>query len=71
MKRVILKVDGMSCGHCVKAVTQAAGKLPGVKSVSVDLAAKTVAVEYNPERITLEKIEYEIEDQGYDVIHDA
>ena len=30
MKRIDLKVDGMSCGHCVHAVTEALTALPGV-----------------------------------------
>lgn len=32
-------VDGMTCGHCVSAVTQELSALPGVEAVSVDLAA--------------------------------
>lgn len=30
-------VDGMTCSHCVSAVTEELGKLPGVREVSVDL----------------------------------
>ncbi|NHC15551.1 heavy-metal-associated domain-containing protein [Motilibacter deserti] len=30
-------VAGMTCGHCVGAVTEEIGKLPGVTGVSVDL----------------------------------
>lgn len=68
METKILKVNGMSCEHCVKAITKAAGALPGVKSVAVDLAAKTVTVEYDPAKSPLEKIKLEIEDQGYEVM---
>ena len=35
MAITILKVDGMSCEHCVKAITKAAGALSGVESVAV------------------------------------
>lgn len=68
MEKTILKVDGMACEHCVKAITKAAGTLPGVKNVAVDLAAKTVTVEYDSDKIPLEKIKLEIEDQGYEVL---
>lgn len=68
METTILKVDGMSCEHCVKAITKAAGALPGVKSVAVDLAAKTVTFEYDSDKSPLEKIKLEIEDQGYEVV---
>lgn len=68
MVKTVLKVEGMSCEHCVKVVTKAAGALPGVESVAVDLAAKTVTVDYDPDKSPLEKIKLEIEDQGYEVI---
>lgn len=68
MEKVILKVEGMSCEHCVKAVKSAVGALPGVDGVSVDLKAKTVTVEYDPAQCKPESIKTEIEDQGYDVI---
>ena len=63
-----LKVDGMSCEHCVKAVTGAVEALPGVSSVAVDLTAKTVTVEHDPGITDVTKIKAEIEEQGYDII---
>ncbi|MCQ4937428.1 MULTISPECIES: copper chaperone CopZ [Anaerotignum] len=68
MEETVLKVEGMSCEHCVKAVQKAVGALPGIENVSVDLKGKTVSVKYNPEQSTLDKIKAEIDDQGYDVI---
>lgn len=68
MEKTVLKVDGMSCEHCVKAVKNAVGALSGIGSVSVDLSAKTVEVEYEPAKTSLDKIKFEIEDQGYEVI---
>ncbi|MFG6201470.1 heavy-metal-associated domain-containing protein [Nonomuraea sp. JJY05] len=38
------QVEGMTCGHCVSAVTQEVGKVAGVSGVQVDLAAKAVTV---------------------------
>jgi copper chaperone len=68
MQVAVLKVDGMSCEHCVKAITKAVGALNGVGGVQVDLKAKTVSVEHDPEQAPLDKIKAEIEDQGYDVL---
>jgi copper chaperone len=68
MAKSIIKVDGMSCEHCVKAITKAVGALLGVDTVTVDLEAKTVTVEHDPNVATLDKIKFEIDDQGYDVI---
>lgn len=36
-------VEGMTCGHCVAAVTEEIGRLPGVQHVVVDLAAGGVS----------------------------
>jgi copper chaperone len=58
----------MSCEHCVKAVTEAVSAVDGVDSVSVDLAAGTATVTYDPDKATLEQIGSEIEDQGFDVV---
>ena len=68
MVKNVFIVNGMSCEHCVKAVKNALEPLPGVSSVAVDLSAKTVTVEHEPAQITEDRIKFEIEDQGYDVV---
>ena len=67
MRAITLKVDGMFCEHCVNAVQGAIVSLDGVDEVKVDLAAKTVYVSYNEEKMELGKIKGQIEDQGFDV----
>lgn len=68
MEETILKVEGMSCEHCVKAVQKAVGALPGVENVLVDLENKTVKVKYNPAQSTKDRIKEEVDNQGYEVI---
>ncbi len=68
MESIVLRVDGMSCEHCVKAIKNAVGSLPGVTDVTVDLKAKTVRVDFDPVRSPLDRIKLEIEEQGYDVV---
>ena len=68
MQKVLLKVEGMSCAHCERAVKQAVGSLEGVKSVEVSLQDKMVTVEHDPVKAPLDKIKNEIVDQGYEVI---
>jgi copper chaperone len=68
MTKLILNVDGMSCEHCVKAVTGAVSALPGVAGVYVDLKAKTVTVEHDAEKINADNIKSAIDGQGYDVM---
>lgn len=67
MEKTILKVEGMSCEHCVKAVTTAVKALQGVTDVSISLAEKTVAVSHDGSA-TVEQLKTAIEDQGYDVL---
>lgn len=67
MEKKILKVEGMSCSHCVNTVTKAVGGLEGVSNVEVDLDAKTVTVEYDDDKVSLDNIKEAIEDEGYDV----
>jgi copper chaperone len=38
-----IKVKGMSCEHCVAAVTKAVAGLPGVSNVKVNLASGRVS----------------------------
>jgi len=68
MKTAKLNVEGMSCEHCVKAVTNAVNTLPSVTGVAVDLSANTVTFEHDPEKTAIENIIAAIEDQGYDVV---
>ena len=44
MSTIDLTVEGMSCGSCVKRVTQALQSLPGVEGVKVDLSSGQVQV---------------------------
>lgn len=39
MSTTTYTVSGMTCGHCVAAVTEEVGALPGVTGVTVDLVA--------------------------------
>ena len=68
MEKTILNVDGMSCEHCVKAITKAVSALPGIHSVDVNLEAKTVTVAHDTAQTPPDKIRFEIEEQGYEVI---
>ncbi|QTD41009.1 copper chaperone CopZ [Sporosarcina sp. Te-1] len=62
----VLKVEGMSCGHCVNSIESSVGELSGVSAVKVDLANHEVTVEFDNED-TLKQIKETIEDQGYDL----
>ena len=63
----ILLVEGMSCGHCKNAVEKAVGALSGVLLAEVNLAEKTLSVEFDASKITLDKIKEIVDEEGYTV----
>lgn len=67
MQNVTLNVQGMSCGHCVKAIEESVGELEGVNQVNVKLGEALVDVSFNESQVSLEQIKETIEEQGYDV----
>lgn len=58
----VFSVEGMTCGHCVRAVTQAVQSQDPAASVKVDLAAKEVGVE---SRLSGEQVISLITEEGY------
>lgn len=59
----VFNVQGMSCGHCVKAITRALQARDSTASVRVDLAAKEVGVE---SALTTDQVIAAITEEGYD-----
>ncbi len=57
----------ISCEHCQHAIEGAVGKVEGVSSVKVDIPTKSIHLIYDPERVSLEKIEEVLDDTGYTV----
>lgn len=61
----VFNVEGMTCGHCVRAVTQAVQAQDADAKVTVDLAAKQVSVQSKLDR---EEIAGLIKEEGYTVV---
>ena len=66
MENVVIKVGGMSCGGCVKNVTDVLTALPGVAEVQVSLEAGEARVAYDPTRARLEQMRQAIEAAGFE-----
>jgi copper chaperone len=45
MSTLTLKIDGMTCGHCVAAVKRALDSVPGVTEADVAIGSATVHVD--------------------------
>jgi len=60
------QVNGMTCEHCVRAVTNAVQSVAGTADVRVDLKSGRLVFRYQP-GTDLERIKANIEDAGYEV----
>lgn len=61
-----LKIEGMSCEHCVRAVTQALQSIDGIEDVSVSLEDKQ-AVFSASEELDMERVKKAVQEKGYTV----
>lgn len=65
MEHTTLNITGMSCAHCVGAVTEALSALDGVQVERVAVGSATVA--YDPARTSPDQMATAVEDAGYEV----
>ena len=65
LKEVELDIEGISCQTCVNRIEKKVGKLPGVESVSVNLATFKGLVTYDSDKIKLSEILEVIEKLGF------
>jgi copper chaperone CopZ len=63
MQPLTLKIDGMTCGHCVARVDKALAKLDGVHVRHVGLGSAEIV--YDPARTPFARIREAIDDAGY------
>lgn len=65
MTTTTLKVSGMTCQHCVRAVTQALESQDGVTRAEVDLQAGRARVEYDESRVSPDQLTTAVMEEGY------
>lgn len=63
-----IKVEGMSCGHCVMRVKKAIEGIQGVKKVDVSLENKQAVVEFDEGKTDVDKIKATIKETGYEPV---
>ena len=59
---------GMSCAACAARVDKTLNKQPGVCQASVNYAAATALVEYDPTQTSPEALQHAVQEAGYDLI---
>jgi copper chaperone CopZ len=66
MSTATYTVVGMTCGHCVSAVTEEVSRVPGVSAVEVDLASGGLTVT-SEGTVEERAVRAAVEEAGYEV----
>lgn len=66
MKEVTLAISGMSCGHCVRAVSQALANVPGVQVENVAIGSARIRAGDEAATATVEAAIEAVRDAGYE-----
>ncbi|MEO3745696.1 cation transporter [Plantactinospora sp. B5E13] len=61
------RVTGMTCGHCVNAVSTEVSAIPGVTGVTVDLASGEVTVQ-STEPVDVAAVRAAVDEAGYELV---
>ena len=64
-EKIVIKIGGMTCAMCVKAIEDVLNKLDGIRDVNVNLASEKAYVTYNPNMTGISDIKNAINDLGY------
>ncbi|WP_419741689.1 heavy metal translocating P-type ATPase [Paraclostridium dentum] len=67
-KQIDIKIEGMTCQSCAKAVERGIKKLDGIKSVNVNIATDKATIQYDGSKVKLSQIKGAIEKAGYKVV---
>ncbi|MCC0175669.1 copper-translocating P-type ATPase [Waterburya agarophytonicola K14] len=65
IKKINLKLRGMSCASCASSIESAIRKVPGVDECNVNFGAQLAAIKYNPRRTNIKNIQDAVEEAGY------
>ena len=67
METTVLKVNGMTCGGCVRSVKNVLESIQGVISAEVSLEKAQATVTYDPAKADVNRMREAVTDAGYQV----
>jgi copper chaperone len=67
MSHIVISVDGMTCGGCVKSIERALSQQAGVQRAKASLEHKNVAVEFDASAISQAQLRQAIINAGFEV----
>ncbi|MDW7740643.1 MAG: copper ion binding protein, partial [Bacillota bacterium] len=60
-------ISGMTCSSCAQRIEKSLNSKEGVAEASVNFAAETVMVKYNPVKVSLAELKKTVRDTGYEI----
>lgn len=66
-----LRIEGMTCAACARAVERATKKLEGVEEANVNLATEKLTVSFQDDKVSVPNIQEAIEKAGYKALTEA
>jgi copper chaperone len=67
MSSVTLNVPDISCEHCERTISNTLQPVDGVRSVSVDIPAKQVRVDYDEALVNVDQMKALLQEEDYPV----
>lgn len=67
MATTVLSVPDISCEHCERTITNALTPVQGVRTVSVDIPARQVKVEYDDAAVNIDQMKEILAEEEYPV----
>jgi copper chaperone len=67
MQTAKMNISGMTCGGCVRSVTNVLSALDGVAKADVSLDRQCAVVDYDPAKLGVDQLKRTIEEAGYEV----
>ena len=65
MKKVLLKIDGMTCSACSSGLEKYLNKQDGIHSATVNLVMNNANIEYDDKKLSLQQVEKFVEKAGF------
>ena len=65
MKKVLLKIDGMTCSACSSGLEKYLNKQDGINNATVNLIMNNASIEYDEKKLNIEQIEKFVEKAGF------
>ncbi len=67
MQTVTLEISGMTCGGCVRSVTNVLKALDGVKKADVSLEKRSAVVDFDPGKVGIDQLKRSVVEAGFEV----